>query len=547
MSMADASTESCEITDPGKYSYQRFSYCVTGLVITYILYDTKMAELGRGTIEVSTSATLPKAGTSWNEQVTAKMTSASGQVTALNAKFRPSCSAGCTATKTAPWYKSETTVGGPPLTGFVTYSSTPATGTSTTFLTSYKMYVTAVGTDPIDPSASWDNPREIRCDDAVDTGSAGSSPGCVVPSVMPKVQLSTDGSENGAAVAAYAWAQSVFDDHWGRETPLTRAKDGVADRQSRTCGNASSKPFTPATAVIATDTCAQFPFAETEEGGTDGAQCSEIFLDYDNKDWTVLELGGSGAAPDSSKPCLRAHVAAVSKQLADDQLSGGFQSERVLNGERFELASTVSLDATQADCRRHAPSDPGRVSGNGWIWNTTDPVDHKNISEKGTPSDKTGARAAAAQACLGTRLGAGSEAGGSPVGWEDAKAYARQNNLPESGLSRCHLIANTLGGKISKNLVPCWQMGMNRSPAGSNSVSMWTYESEVLNASKNRITGDEAIFYQVTPRYKNADSTIPEGVIMSAEIQREDGSTQQLFSDIFVPNAQSDGTHSLAN
>ncbi len=175
-SVAAADACSCDITAPGSYSYERFTYCVTGVNVVYILRDSNGKELGRGTLEISTSATLPAAGTTWNEQVTVRMTAASGTVTALNAKFRASCGAGCTTTKTAPWYGGDLTLG-QSLTGTVAYSSTPATGTDVEFTTSYKLYVTSPGATAVDPNASWDNPRRIRCDDAV-----GAPPRRAVPS-----------------------------------------------------------------------------------------------------------------------------------------------------------------------------------------------------------------------------------------------------------------------------------------------------------------------------------------------------------------------------
>src|SRR5207253_6540665 len=107
---------------------ERFGYCVTGVNVVYILRDSNGKELGRGTLEISTSATLPASGTAWSEQVTVAMTGASGEVTALNAKFRASCGSGCTATKTAPWFGGDLTLG-KSLSGTVAYSSTPAADT----------------------------------------------------------------------------------------------------------------------------------------------------------------------------------------------------------------------------------------------------------------------------------------------------------------------------------------------------------------------------------------------------------------------------------
>jgi hypothetical protein len=77
----------------------------------------------------------------------------------------------------------------------------------------------------VDPSADWDFPVEIRCDDAVRdvTGKpdAEPAPGCVIPSIMPVAEMSTlpyvrgdDNSGQGAAAAAYWWAQQNLYDAW---------------------------------------------------------------------------------------------------------------------------------------------------------------------------------------------------------------------------------------------------------------------------------------------------------------------------------------------
>ncbi len=212
---ADAPTGTCEITSPGTYSYcGRFSYCVTGIHVTYILRDTNGIELGRGVLQVSTSATLSAQATTWSEQVDVTMISGSPAVPALDAKFRASCTTGCRATTTAPWYKSDIVVGGT-LSGAVKYSSSPAAGTALSFTTGYKMYVKSPNADttPVDPNASWDNPRTIRCDDAVGGSSVA---GCAVPSVLPELSMKATASDAGGAVASYAWAQKNLSGAWGR-------------------------------------------------------------------------------------------------------------------------------------------------------------------------------------------------------------------------------------------------------------------------------------------------------------------------------------------
>lgn len=521
--VAAADAGSCDITTPGSYSYQRFEYCVTGVNVVYILRDSNGKELGRGTLEISTSATLPATGTTWNEQVTVRMTAASGTVTALNAKFRASCGTGCTTTKTAPWYGGDLTLG-QSLSGTVAYSSTPATGTNVEFTTSYKLYVTSPGATAVDPNASWDNPRKIRCDDAV---GGTSSAGCAVPSVMPVVPLSAQGSDPGGAVAAYEWAQKNLNDAWGQGKPLTRSTSGVADRTARTCGG-----FTAQTDLVETDTCGEFPFAEAKEGGTAGAQCVEVIPNLGNGEWDTYFLGNSNDL-DRAAPCVRAHVAAADKQFADAQLAEGFTNQRVIDADQFEVTFSTPDTGPHGRCLDTTPAG-SLPNGDGWILNTTEPV--PNVNKTTTPPGPPGARPTQAQACIGRATLKGTPAQGDIPGWQDAEIFRTANSVT-SGLARCHLIANIIGGRgIQVNLVPCWQVGMN-----TGTPSMRTYESMAQSLIKGDVAlfgADDAIFYQVTPVYKDAASTIPVGVTMNANIERANGAVEELFPNVYVPNTR---------
>ncbi|MFI6933967.1 DNA/RNA non-specific endonuclease [Streptomyces sp. NPDC050287] len=543
---AAADSGSCDITTPGSYSYKRFEYCVTGVNVVYILRDSNAKEIGRGTLTVSTSATLPSSGTTWNEQVTVRMTAASGAVTALNAKFRASCGTGCTTTKAAPWYGGDLTVG-QSISGTVAYSSTPAPDTDAEFTTSYKLYVTSPGATAVDPNASWDNPRKIRCDDAVrDVTATGTpSPGCVIPTVMAVVPMSAQGSDAGAAVAAYQWAQQNLADGWGQNKPLTRAKSGTADRTARTCGGAGSEPFQNLTELVPDDSCGEFPFAQTREGGADGAQCAEVIPNFGNGGWDTYLLGNS-LDLDPAAPCVRAHVPQADKQFADGKLSEGFQNQRVIDAEQFKVEFSTPTAGPQAPCLGNLPTG-SLPSGDGWIKNTTEPVAHVNKTT--TPLGPPGTRPTTAQACLGKKLGKGSGAKGDITGWQDAQLFA-QANPPVVAQARCHLIANILGGKGQiqdggqNNLVPCWQVGMN-----TGTPSMRTYEAQAQNMVADQSFGaNDAILYQVTPVYRDATSTIPVGVTMSANIERADGTTELLFPNVYVTNTQANtGQLNLGN
>ncbi|MEV7340270.1 DNA/RNA non-specific endonuclease [Streptomyces sp. NPDC093544] len=530
---AAAATGSCDITSPGAYSYKRFEYCVTGVNVVYILRDGNGKELGRGTLQVSTSATLPGTGTTWNEQVTVAMTSASGEVTALNAKFRASCGTGCTTTKTAPWYGGDLTVG-QSLSGTVAYSSAPALNTSVDFTTSYKLYVTSPGATAVDPNASWDNPRKIRCDNAV---GGTSSAGCAVPSVMAVVPMSAQGTDPGGAVAAYEWAQRNLNDGWGKGKPLTRSTSGVADRTASTCGG-----FTAQTDLVETDTCGEFPFAETREGGTAGSECVQVIPNLGNGEWDTYILNDARVL-DRTRPCVRVHASAADKQFADAQLADGFTAQRVIDADQFEVTFTLPDTGPHARCLDTTPIN-ALPNGAGWILNTTETVAHVNKTTD--PLGPVGVRPTQAQACLDRSVPEGTDAQGDIPGWQDAQKFKTDNSLT-NGLARCHLIPKITGGRgIQVNLTPCWQAGMN-----TGTPSMRTYEAmaqKLIQGSVDAFGPDDAIFYQVTPVYNDDTSTIPVGVTMSANIERADGTTEELFPNVYVTNTlKNTGLYNLGN
>ncbi|MER7568776.1 DNA/RNA non-specific endonuclease [Streptomyces sp. NPDC097941] len=534
LAATSAAVASCSITSPGNYSYERFSYCVTGVNVLYILRDSKGAELGRGTLEISTSASLPAAGTAWSEHVTVTMTSASGEVTALDAKFRASCGTGCRATTTAPWYESGVVLG-KTLAGDVKYSSAPAVGSVAEFLTSYKLYVTSPGATPVDPNASWDNPRKIRCDNAV---GGTSSAGCVIPSIMPVVPMSAEASDAGGAVAAYAWAQKNLNGAWGKKgSPLTRSTSGVADRTASTCGG-----FTPEPELVDNDSCGDFPFGEAKEGGAAGAQCVKVIPNLGNGEWDSYVLNDARAV-DPASPCVQAHVTPDEKQFAAAQLADGFKDQRVIDADQFELTFSLPDTGPHARCLDTTPNG-SLPSGAGWILNTTEPVPHVNKTT--TPLGRAGARPTQAQACLDRTAPEGTPAQGDIPGWQDAEIFRNANSLT-NGLARCHLIPNITGGRgIQVNLVPCWQSGMN-----TGTPSMRTYEAKaqkVIQSDVSAFGPDDAIFYQVTPVYNDDTSTIPVGVTMNANIERADGTIEELFSNVYVTNTlKNTGLYNLGN
>ncbi|WP_424217360.1 DNA/RNA non-specific endonuclease (plasmid) [Streptomyces sp. BI20] len=530
----------CAIGMPGSYTYERFQYCVSGVEVIYILRDQNGNKIGSGAVETSTSATLPAQGTTWNEQIVTKMTKAEGDVTSLTVRLKASCTTGCTTPKNAPWLSQTLTLGKSTPAGAVSYASSPGAGQQTEFATSYQLYVTMPGAAPTDPSASWSNPRKIRCDNAV---GGSSTAGCVVPSVTPVVSMSAASSDPGALVAAYGWAQKNLNGAWGTTSnPLTRSTSGVADRTDVTCSD-----FTAQTTLVTADSCGDFPFGEAQEGGVSGAQCVEAISHPGSGGWSTYILN-DGHRLDRTSPCVQAHVAPDAKKFANAQLVQGFVDQRVIDGDKFELKVSAPDAGPQTVCLNNPNGPPGALqNGNGWFKNTTEPV---ALINKTDPADGPGFRPTQAQACIGRGTQEGTDTSNPVTGMKDADDFKKKNGVSYQ-LVRCHLIAKILGGEGTSaitryNLVPCWQSGMN-----TGTPSMRTFETKAQKLVQGSLVDfgvDDALFYQVTPVYKDKDSTIPLGVTMTARIERADGTTGELFPDVYVTNTyRNTGSLNLGN
>ncbi|GAB2974745.1 hypothetical protein GCM10023080_044150 [Streptomyces pseudoechinosporeus] len=68
---------------------------------------------------------------------------------------------------------------------------------------------------------------------------------------------------------------------------------------------------------------------------------------------------------------------------------------------------------------------------------------------------------------------------------------------------------------------------------------MRTHESEVMNTLNADDFGpNDSIFYQVTPVYRDATSTIPVRVKMAGALVRSNGRSQPVFDDGYITNTQ---------
>ncbi|GAB3003288.1 hypothetical protein GCM10023080_081290 [Streptomyces pseudoechinosporeus] len=203
-----------------------------------------------------------------------------------------------------------------------------ASGTRDSFQTQYHMYVTTTGSIPTQPNVNWDSPvqAKIRCDAELTTA------GCVIPERRADLEYSLSDPKHGSAAAAYSFAQGYLRD-WA---PLSRA-DGLSDaNRARTCGSQSSDPFVPMPDYVPNDSCDEFPFAGSFEGGTDGAQCADILPLYENGQWMIYEARADKPVT-YNEPCVRGHVALDANESAGGKYGSLVKNQRILDTEKYNV------------------------------------------------------------------------------------------------------------------------------------------------------------------------------------------------------------------
>lgn len=330
----EPSSEACSLVK-FEYRWTRTGGQCGSVEVQYILYDEYGKVLGTGLLDVSTTLHTKWNSTELSEDIRVAVTQVTDAVKTLNVKFRTDCTAGCLATQRAPWYGNTALgVGSAPATGTVSYSGViPAGGTRTSFQTQYQMYVTTAGSIPVDPSASWMPPAGaiIRCDSEMPTTS-----GCVMPSdddeKAPTLVYNLSDPKHGQAAAAYELGMRLR----GSNLFHGANKDVADTNRKKTCGSLSSKKFVNLYPDIPkADSCDEFPFASTQEGGTDGALCAEITPTLVNGVWTTPPTDPSN--PVTNQQCIRAHMSLSANSSAGGRFGSFKGRNRIISGDAFRM------------------------------------------------------------------------------------------------------------------------------------------------------------------------------------------------------------------
>lgn len=308
----------------------RHAYC-TRHNIVYVLVTPKGETIGTAILTITAASDPSPYSTRWQESISV-FAGEYSNVSSVKLALSSSCTA-CIAGPPAWGGGSiELRQGQEDHTGTLSYDSTVrGGGMRQRSQIAYQSQTEGTNADPVISYGQWAGPS-LRCD-----GQVGQYPGCIVTEDLARVTLSK--SRFGAAAVAYEWAQNNLSDNNAMGTekrPLTRDADETRERSRRyySC-KAPPKPFV-ADLTVVDDECDEFPFAKTRQGGTLGSLCTEITPRY---------VGGGAWRVDVARaepvaPCVRAHVPHGENTGAGQELGRQVQSERILDGEAYQVVIT---------------------------------------------------------------------------------------------------------------------------------------------------------------------------------------------------------------
>ncbi|MFB7618133.1 hypothetical protein [Kitasatospora sp. NPDC056181] len=343
---ANPGADLCLKDDPNKpfdpIPSNRKAYC-TRYLAEYVTLGEDNKVNGQAHVLVFAAAamnSLPNA--QWKEDIVIQVTDMTPNIAAVTMALSATCSGQCTAGAPA-W-------GGAPVLlkngqgredGTLSYSSSVGKGFDTIVQPSYHVNGTIItvrgGGRPVNRFLDWPGPK-VRCDDKV-SPKDGSPPGCIVDGHTANVTLHRS-LYKGAAVA-YEWAQKNLTGRFGTPGHLLNRWyvdpfDPEAEgRRALTCDRGTYK-FPRGATGIPNDSCDEYPFAKSMQGGNEGELCIDITPREVGGVWDVANVTVDRGTPPNA-PCIRAHVDERDNSAAGSEFGRAVTSDRIMQGEAFEV------------------------------------------------------------------------------------------------------------------------------------------------------------------------------------------------------------------
>ncbi|MFF2922651.1 hypothetical protein ACFVTP_09635 [Streptomyces celluloflavus] len=218
--------------------------------------------------------------------------------------------------------------------GSSTYSSSVGQGAQALVRPQYHLVLDIlIPSVPLPPlNTDWLGPQ-IRCDDMV-----GQWSGCVIPEHMANVTIRK--SLYRAAAITYEWAQkNLTTFSMGTEyKPLHRkefTEKEIDRRRGITC-NLGPDKFVTDNSLVPDDSCDEFPFAASREGGNMGSLCVDILPQQVGGVWDVKNVKVLRNA--ANAPCARSHITRGDNVAAGrDEFGAAVRSDRIIDDEPFQV------------------------------------------------------------------------------------------------------------------------------------------------------------------------------------------------------------------
>jgi peptidoglycan hydrolase CwlO-like protein len=350
-----------------------------------------------------------------------------------------------------------------------------------------------------------------------------------------------------AASPAAAAASGPGDDPAGGDTPSQQPQRSALKAYAQHTG--VPVVLQPGTAYLSPDAIRALPASQAAQLGAPTGRYDGLVRQPDGT-YSALEVQTPGAAVSPQQAAFNAAVR-----------SGKKVTTITIGNQRAVITHITPVPMTSPYWTPHpGPQGPpgsgkaacltrfqGERSGGGWIRYTTTPV--PKVDKDISPPNGPGVRPGQATACLAAPIVKGSVAASTDItGWKDAYKKA-----PTGPLARCHLIANDVGGKGTgatyeeSNLVPCWQIGTNITRFGMRPFETLVAKAADQDGAYGTLQNGSAVYYVVTPIYRNARSTIPEAITVEAWIEQPDGARWPLFFPDTIENVERGGSTNLGN
>ncbi|WP_439145616.1 NucA/NucB deoxyribonuclease domain-containing protein [Streptomyces canus] len=115
------------------------------------------------------------------------------------------------------------------------------------------------------------------------------------------------------------------------------AESAANSNRRATCEDGTFVPFDDD--IVVDDSCDEFPFAGTYEGGTVGSFCADIVPLFEDGQWYIYEASADKPVT-YHEPCVRGHVPLTYNSAAGGKYGSFVQTDRVLDTESFNVTVT---------------------------------------------------------------------------------------------------------------------------------------------------------------------------------------------------------------